>query len=313
MDDETTTALVHALASPNPQERFQAALALGQRGDRRALHVLNEAIDEGDEPTRWAAEQALSQIVRAKANGERNADLVEKLKSADEWEQFKAAEDLAKSGVDAGFSHLLRFLREGSKPIRVMTLACLRKIGDPRAVEPVLEALQDDRRDIRRFAAAALSAVPDSRSIIPLIKALSDPEDSDTRKWAVRGLQNIGEPARAFLLPLLEDEDVTLRELAAAALGKNGNEQSFQILMSALAGSQVSVAAFALALTNDSRTADALIGLLADDRANARSAAAWWLGEMGDRRAAIPLTAKLMDPDQWVRRNVQEALGKIMR
>ena len=84
MDDEMNAVLVRSLLSLDTDERFQAAIILGNRGDCRALSMLNEAIGAGDEATRWAAECALGQIVRARAQEDQIAELSAKLKRADE-------------------------------------------------------------------------------------------------------------------------------------------------------------------------------------------------------------------------------------
>ena len=69
----------------------------------------------------------------------------------------------------------------------------LGKIGDPRAVEPLIDALQDDAfANVRGRAAEALGEIGDPRSVEPLIAALND-EDWLVRGRAARALGKIGD------------------------------------------------------------------------------------------------------------------------
>jgi HEAT repeat protein len=56
---------------------------------------------------------------------------------------------------------------------------------------------------------------------------------------------------------------------------------------------------------------DDLLHCLSDERSCVRSSAAWVLGNIGDTRAVPLLLGTLEDPSMDVRREVQEALGKL--
>ncbi len=59
----------------------------------------------------------------------------------------------------------------------------LGKIGDKRAVEPLITALDDEDELVREGAAKALGMLGDKRAVEPLITALGD-EDVSVRGWA---------------------------------------------------------------------------------------------------------------------------------
>jgi HEAT repeat protein len=317
---QALVALVAALESTDEQTRYTAAFTLAERGDRRALPVVQAALKEASESIRSQAEHALDKIVQAKARQEHLTALVAEyspqLSDPQESRQFQAAKILAEASVEEGFMtliHLLHFAK--AKSIRVMAASALEAIGDVRAVEPLIEALRDPQRDVRRFAAAALATFADPRAILPLVGALTDPEDLDTRLHAVSALQKIGEPARPHVLPLLESSDKAHSLVAAAVLGKYGGEEPFLILVEALNEPRpgfAHLAIWALAATGNPRAVDVLIKVLdTDSREFARRAAASWLGEIGDARALRPLTERFDDPDKWVRNTAKEAFQKV--
>lgn len=68
----------------------------------------------------------------------------------------------------------------GHLGIRIAAVEALRKIGDVRAVEPLIFALKDRNHTIRYWVANALGRIGDVRAVEPLIAALQD------RDWAVR-------------------------------------------------------------------------------------------------------------------------------
>jgi HEAT repeat protein len=97
--------------------------------------------------------------------------------------------------------------------------------------------------------------------------------------------------------------------------GAVGREKDLMHLLTEVLGSdETSVrwkAAVALTEIGPPAVQD-LIGCLSDPRAWVRSSAAWVLGNIGDRRAAPALQRNLEDPSSDVRKEVSEALGKLV-
>jgi HEAT repeat protein len=68
----------------------------------------------------------------------------------------------------------------------------LGKLGDARAVEPLIAALKEDS-GVGEETVEALGRLGDARAVEPLIAALGD-EDWDTCAWAAEALRRIGTP-----------------------------------------------------------------------------------------------------------------------
>ncbi|MEE9233992.1 MAG: HEAT repeat domain-containing protein [Candidatus Acidoferrales bacterium] len=89
---------------------------------------------------------------------------------------------------------------------KVEAATALGQIGDPRAVEPLVEVLQDEPSKVRRAAAQALGTLGAVRALEPLLAALED-ESPDVRREAAKALGHIGDPrAVERLVALAEDE-----------------------------------------------------------------------------------------------------------
>jgi hypothetical protein len=112
-----------------------------------------------------------------------------------------------------------------SEAMRRNAAAALGKLGDTRAVEPLITVLGDKDRDVRRNAVAALGQLGDSRAVEPLITALRD-EDRDVRRNAATALGKLGD-TRAVepLIKALGDSYYELRLNVAAALAALGQLQ----------------------------------------------------------------------------------------
>jgi len=106
-----------------------------------------------------------------------------------------------------------------SQDVRKDAAEALGKIGDARAVEPLIAALRDTDSEVCRSAAGALEQIGDARAVEPLIAALGD-EDASVRGAAAGALGEIGPEAGVVpaLIQALGDEDKNVRWHAAWAL-----------------------------------------------------------------------------------------------
>ena len=73
------------------------------------------------------------------------------------------------------------------KEVRRGAAEALGKLGDTRAVEPLIEALGDGSEYVRNSAAGALGKLGDTRAVEPLIEALED-EYGKIRRAAAEAL-----------------------------------------------------------------------------------------------------------------------------
>lgn len=205
--------------------------------------------------------------------------------------------------------------------IRKEAAAALKKIGDNRALFPLIDILE--YRDwheyyavmgsVRETAAEALGVLKDRRAVEPLIKALTD-KDEEVRWKAAWALGNIRDrKAVEPLIYLLQDKRWTVRRFAASALGKIGDKQAVESLIYALNDEEWHVrkyAADALGKIRDENAIPSLMDAMYDEDSDVRWKAVVALGKMGSG-AVEPLIEILRNEDWKIRGRAAEALGKI--
>jgi len=160
-------------------KRQEAASALGQIGDARAVEPLIAALNDSKSDVRLAAADALAKIGDARAVQPLIAAL---------YTTHGAAEALVKIGTPA-VEPLIAALKMPRRTMKEWlmrdvdfrvhreALAALVEIGTP-AVEPLIAALKHSESDVRKAAVHALQEIGDARAVEPLIATLKD-TDSD--------------------------------------------------------------------------------------------------------------------------------------
>jgi len=224
--------LIVALYNANEFVRSNAADALGQIGDARAIGSLIAVLNDLDEQVRVNAVAALGQI-----------------------------------GDASAIESLIAVLDDLDEDVRVNAVVALGQIGDASAIESLIAVLDDLDEDVRRSAAEVLGQIGDARVVEPLITILSDPEWI-VRSSVANALGHIRD-ARAIepLIAALREPDADVRHRTAVALGKIGNARAVEPLIAALHDPDVSVsssAAYALGKISDARAVEPLIGLLSN-------------------------------------------------
>lgn len=255
----------------------------------------------------------------AKMQANRDVDgLCKALQDTSETVRNDAAEALGKIGDVRAVEPLIIALKSYCKSwlecwrIRQSAADALVKLGSA-AVEPLISALKDSDVDVRQRAASALEKIADARAVEPFIIALKD-IDTDVRRCAASALEKIGD-ARAVesLIGALKDSDSDCYTLAISGLVKLGGIAVEQLII-ALKDSDAKVryrAAFVLDRIGDARAVEPLIGALKDSASGVRSSAASALGNIGDSRAIEPLIIALNENDFLFQVAAIEALGKV--
>lgn len=201
----------------------------------------------------------------------------------------------------------------------------LGKIGDAKALEPLIIALKDNDDRVRVGAAVALGGIGNPEAVDPLIEALND-SVSMVRQLAAFSLGLIGNPLAVDpLIRALDDGDYKVRSSAASSLGELRDPRAVEPLIGSFKRRNGDTYDFELAredLEVRERSANALgmIGLAAvepliealdhEDRF-IRSYSALSLGKIGDIRAVDPLIEALDDEDWTVRNSAVTSLALI--
>jgi HEAT repeat protein len=326
--------LVAALADKNLHVRGEAAKALGELRDPRALEPLIAALKDNESWRLPEAAEALGKIGSARAV----EPLILALQHGNDAVRGAAVEALAKIGKPA-VEALLDIFDSGHYNVRTAAHAALGKIGAPAVksltallkdkdevkavrgeaiemlgeigapgVESLIGALKDRDEYVRGRAARALGKTMDVRGVKPLVAALRD-ADKDVRWDVANALEGLGwQPGK--------DQDGAAYWMAKLQWAQctSIGAPSMKLLTEALKdkdGYVRSEAAEALGDLNDSRAVGLLIAALRDKDVKLRGGAARGLGKSGDARAVQPLLMTIRDEEPDVRKAAAEALEKI--
>lgn len=182
---------IDGLRDPHPYVRQQAAVALDIIANRKAIPALLTALDE----------KSQSDI-----GGNHRGSVV-----------GAAAHALQHYKDDQVVKGLIKLLQEdkGNEGAANAALA-LGRIGDKRAVEPLLNMLRDSSNFLRARVAEGLGLIADKRATLPLVAVLQD-EDDIVRMYTVEALGRIkDERAVEALLAALQYPGTASEEAALA-------------------------------------------------------------------------------------------------
>ena len=288
--------------------RAKAAEALGRIGGS-AVDILIHALKDADTTVRATVVDVLGSIRSRKAV----EPLVQILKyDPDFVVQAKAAWSLGCIG-GAAIEVLINTLSDTDSRVRMKIIDVIGKIGDKRAISPLIQMLRDESFEVRVKTAQVLEGIG-REAVDPLIQVLNDP-DTGVRIKASEVLGKIASNrATHSLIHLLKDTDSGVRASVAQALGRIRDLHALDPLIEISQDNESVVRAHvaeALGALEDARAVDSLAALLKDGNALVRSKAAEALGKIGDKKATLALIYALSDGDSIVRAKVVQALGII--
>src|SRR6185436_20996978 len=230
--------------------------------------------------------------------------------------------------------------KHGSDEVRKAARTELARVGG-HGLQPLLEALRDEKEaNQQRVAVAVLGHLGNKGAAAPLVHmarvepmkdvrrlgTLQESLDREVRVDALVAAGRLGDPAAlADVLPLMDHQEIAMREAATFALGRSGDKRAVGPLLKALDDRRPSVqvlACFGLAQIDDPRIAPAvtrtlgdarkhdgaraacayaigarritaglpaLLDAIADNRGETQRLAAWAIGQIGDPKALGPL------------------------
>ena len=223
--------VLKALKGHDGDVRRRAAQVLGKLGrmsDPRWVKPLISALMDNDRSVRQSAVKTLEAIDPDWAQSETASRVVSTLVAAlkDNKLRHGAGAALLEISAPQSVELLISALTANDGGARCAAAGLLGKMGNPRAVEPLIATLMDDASETIPAAVEALEAIdPDwagsdsaSRAVPNLLAALKGP-DSVVRRAAALALGRIKDP-RAFepLIPLLMDDNILVRQCVAESL-----------------------------------------------------------------------------------------------
>ncbi|GAA3177985.1 hypothetical protein GCM10010531_34750 [Blastococcus jejuensis] len=224
--------LLLALRAGDPMVRRASAEAIGRFGDGQAVEPLIAALrsgsDFGNRDLKCAAADALGRLGDARAI----APLVTVLTTGDDHEVRAACQEALCRIGEPAVEALVAAVRSGQGLAGYTATETLGRIGDARAVEPLLQLLHDGTQYLESVA-VALGRIGDPRAISPLVDALRNLPwlADDTRSAVATALGGFGRPGAVALLEALHGNGAhRRREFAdrdvATALGAVGSAAS---------------------------------------------------------------------------------------
>ncbi len=193
---EAVNPLIKILSQGSADKRCAAAEALGKIGEKKAVEPLIMALMEkpiGEKVAKALRDLGVEEDIIMRGSefaAKREMPFLSVVRFPDEWE----------------FAHRLAQLALGKPDIE--------KMERNRDVEELIRALEHEDSEIQYNAATALGRIGDARAVKPLIRALKGPLGGR----AAEPLKEIGEPAVGALIQVLKDEDSNVRRNAAWTL-----------------------------------------------------------------------------------------------
>jgi len=272
-DVEAVEQLIQALMDEEWKVRWDAVRALGSIGGEKAVETLTQALKDKDRRVQEAAEDALETI---------KVSVLEKKRDV--------------KGLIKALSHSDYYLARAS------AAKSLGKIGDRRAIKPLVKACKDTKLYVRKLTAFALAKFGDERAIEPLGEILEGGPDWFEKNRIIKALGEIGGARIVTALCKAFGESNSLVRLEAIHLideifGNVGGREAFDFII------------------KDPKAFKSFVGVLSwDDNFNVRKAAVRALEKIGEP-ALEPLikTIKNRDTYEHARKAAKQALEKILK
>ena len=291
-DVDTLSPLLKLLDGPDPDLRMQAALALGEQHDQRAVAALVKALADENTNVRYHAIEALGKLQSPEAIDA----LAEVAESRDFFLTFPALDALAKIGDARVVPRIIPLLEDDL--LREPAVNLLGQLGDESVVAP-LTALLNTPNAPTDLIADALAAVSDRYQ--ERYGEGGYIADLARNEIAPTGVQN--------LLDALEAPGkANLRGIALVLgwLRRPGVDQALTRLMGRADLRNEIIEAL---VQHGSSTLDLLIEQLEAEDLEVRRSAVVALGRIGDSKATAPLLNSLGDESLAI--ETSNALGQI--
>jgi len=298
--------LIAALSDESSSKRRAVTEALAEIDDPRATTAVAGMLEDNDPGVRLMALVVLGRT----GNVAYSALVLKQLDHPDKNVRACALETLARIAYPGMFPILVGALKDPHWNVRAAAATALGRSSEPRALEPLLEALREADGDVRQVVAEAVGRLGDPRAIESLVLAQLDPDSRVRQSMSVALSQISPEWARSeeaqrtlpALKRALKADEYTIRQAAAGLLNQIFNIRQCEPALAAEVDAET---------RKRHRAVEMLATMLWDDDPLLRFAGVWALHQIGDPRAIAPLSAKLKDGDEFVRRAAERTLAQL--
>lgn len=304
--DNNIEPLLKAVSDVSALVRRAAVTVLADVTDPRARAALVRAANDEDLEVRHFA----LRMVGSMSDISELEPLINALSNRDTALRKTAAEVLSGMEADRVVPSLLSALKKDAYGDVSRTLG---RIGDKRAVEPLLLTLETATYVSRQAALEALGSIADHRALPAFLKAMDD-DTTGVREAAVRGLDKLTAPESIpRLIEALTDPAPTVREGASLALEHMG-ALVIQAMLPSLESPDWRIrlnTVQILGRIGDVRAVEVLLRKLHDPAGNVCGAVISELKRLMDPRCIGWLLRALEDRDSYVRENVADLLMQL--
>ncbi|MEQ8221329.1 MAG: HEAT repeat domain-containing protein, partial [Candidatus Eremiobacterota bacterium] len=265
-------------------------------------------IEKLTSPDKKTQELAMKSLI--KAGDSAVEPLIEALKDENPTKREMSAKTLGEIGSTGAIEPLILLLGDVYPSVQEASMEALVKTGKP-SVEPLIKELKNKSSAVRKNVLTVLGDTGVPASVKPAIPLLID-DSSEVRIKAKEVIRTFDKDAVPCLIESLDDENPSIRGIAAEILGEIKDSRSTEPLILKLKDKDRSVREKSLkAIIN---TGDTSVGILIKHLQNKdrdiRKNVIFALGETGKTMAVKPLSLMAKDKDSEIRRYAAEALGK---
>jgi len=213
--EEAVEHLIGCLRDKDKSVRILAARALGEARSERAIEHLINALRDDQWPVRNTAAGALEQY---------GPLVVEKIMrhtlERDDDIRIWVSRLIGKLGRPIMQKMIYTLINAAENTQRSAAAISLGIIGDPEAVDPLVNVVLNDTDDwVRRYAAEALGEIGEKEVAGPLVETLLSPS-IDLALYASRALGKLGPDAIDTLLPILDSNNESQKYLGVCSLAE---------------------------------------------------------------------------------------------
>ncbi|HNW34113.1 MAG TPA: HEAT repeat domain-containing protein [Candidatus Ozemobacteraceae bacterium] len=277
--------LVKALNDKSKNIRFFAAKALGGSSNPDVIRDLIKSLADPSWSVRRAASLSITRLENFGVD-----QLLRAMSFDNEDVRFWIGQILEKTGRH----HLEKIhenMRLGDRELRLCCCQALGVIASPSSVDILMDALRDESDWVRIYAAIALGKIGDPRAVVPLLRGLSD-RNAEVHRNIGRAFQNLGDKVFETIGACVESDELVLRRNSAIAIRELAEERGLDLLVLLMSDAEEKVrqsAAEALGRFPGLKARTMLVEALADKAYSVRIAALTSLAELAQPESIKPM------------------------